>query len=85
MSTETTEKIEAIPTKERNEFQVFLAREMFGADISEERMLMWINEYAKKVSEIIDLDNGKIREYIMSGQYKEASDIVQTMLGDFSL
>ncbi|MBI2630755.1 hypothetical protein HYW73_00870 [Candidatus Nomurabacteria bacterium] len=77
-----------IPLKERNTFQLSLMQLMLGEKpISEndkewnEKVLKWFDEYAEKVSDIIDNPkNKKTRDSIMKARYKEASDIVVEML-----
>ena len=74
-------KMERLPLKERNEFQIFLMKNMLGSGSSNEGQIAWADAYAKKVSEIIDNpENKEIREFIMGGKYEEAGEMVKEML-----
>ncbi len=79
---------DAIPFKERLEFQVCLIQFMLGPNIAEkskaERFPLeyeWANQYAKKVSELIDNPiNTEVRELIFAHRYQTASELLSPLL-----
>lgn len=85
-----TPNYEAIPLKERMQFQHELISEMLPKDFRDqghERQIMleldWANIYAKKVSDIIDnKENVEIRDLILNNEYKKACDIIIAMLNE---
>ncbi len=83
-------KIDRIPTKERNVFQILLMQSMLGEqpinktkkEWNEEK-IKWLETYAKTISDIIDnVKYKEIRYLIMVGKYTEAAVLVIKMLGE---
>lgn len=83
-----TPNYEAMPIKERMQFQHELISEMLPKDFRDQghvKQIMleldWANVYAKKVSDIIDnKENIEIRDLIFKNEYKKACEIVMVML-----
>lgn len=92
MSEETfetvTENLNRIPMRERNAFQGLFMQLMLGEkpiDKTKEEWnkekAKWLETYGKTISDIIDNPKNKdIRDLIMQGRHKEASEIVIKML-----
>ena len=70
---ELLEKELRIPIEIRNPFQIYLMKEMGVKHGDIDKEIIWAEKYGKKISDIIDnLENSKIREHILSGNFKEA-------------
>ncbi len=76
-----------MPFNERMAFQVVLIQKMIGTDFepkSTEKFkaeMEWAENYATKVSEIIDTPNNKeIRDFILGCDYQEACELIIPML-----
>lgn len=94
MTQETVEKnIDRIPPEMRDPFELVLMEIMIsnsaGKNINdidkEEKHKLegeWVVNYAQKVGKIIDnKENKEIRDYIINGEYSEASKLVLESLG----
>ena len=76
-----------MPFHERMAFQVVLIPKMIGTDLepkSTEKFkaeMNWAENYATKVSEIIDTaSNKEIRDLILTGQYEKACELIIPLL-----
>jgi len=57
--------------------QMHIMREFLGKNPTQEEALKWIDQYAKKISDILDDENNKeIRELASQGNFLEASKLI---------
>ena len=81
MTENIKENFDRIPTKERNDFQFFLMEKRGVERGDHEAQGKWLKKYGKSVSDIIDnTENKDIRDFIMTGNYDEASKFVIEIL-----
>jgi len=81
-------KVERIPLRQRNHFQIFVIKFMLAekhihetTEEWNEKVSVWSQAYAKEISNIIDNEeNLNIRSLIIEEKYKEASVLVMKIL-----
>lgn len=83
MSPEVLESsaLDRLDLKHRAELQIELMKQMIGENPSPEEELAWVNEYGRKVSDLIDHhEHEDVRSLALEENYIEAAKLLSELL-----